>query len=130
MEVRCNNCEHSDITESYRDYVCPQCGSSTGFTLRVETADSGNLHDSVRIKAKADGEKRPYLEQWEGKDLHVASGEVRDVFQKTDRRGKRFLKRVIRPTGEVIKDEDIPLFEKDGGSAQRRYKPPNAPGAD
>lgn len=130
MEVACNRCGHTAIVETNNGYVCPQCGSTEDFSLSVEFADSVGVHDSVRLKAKTKGDKKPYLETWEGKSLHEASGELRDVFQVVDRRKKRYRKRVIGPTGEVIKDEDRPLSEKDGGSAQRRYKPPTAPIAD
>jgi hypothetical protein len=124
MEVSCNKCDHTAIAEASNGYACPHCGNTEGFALSVEVTDTVGAHDSVRLKVKTDGDKKPYLKAWEGKDIHAETGEVREVSQVVDRRNGRYQKRVTGPSGEVIKDENKPLSEKDGGSAQRRYKPP------
>ncbi|MET3937163.1 hypothetical protein [Arthrobacter sp. OAP107] len=120
MEIQCNACKHVETVELCDGYVCPECGSMQGFTMRVVINETLGIHESIRYKGKSEGEKRPYVEVHLGADLHEDSGEFREVTQVVDRRNNLYKKKVVRPIGEVVKDVEGPLIGHDGGSAQRR----------
>ncbi|MDQ0690939.1 hypothetical protein QF047_001899 [Arthrobacter sp. W4I7] len=122
MEIQCNACKYVETVESGEGYVCPECGSTDGFTMRVMIDETLGIHEGIRYKGKSEGDKRPFVEAHLGADLHEDSGEFREITQVVDRKNELYEKNVVRPNGEVVKDVKGPLKEHDGGSAQRRRR--------
>lgn len=125
--IQCQQCGQIDEAEYSPGYTCPSCGNTEGFDIQVSIHDSGTIYENVRVVEKELGAKKPSVDAWSGHDLHEDSGEYRDVEQVVDRKNNRYRKRVIRPTGEIVKDIDGPLTGHDGGSAHRRRRKDESP---
>jgi hypothetical protein len=97
---------------------CPECGSVKRKVL-VEVSDTIEIHDIVAIKARHDGERRPFREGKYGDGLHRDSGKWNTRVMTIDREADRYTERLVDgETGEVIHDVDEPLSEHRGhGSA-------------
>ena len=97
-----------------------------GRKVLVEVSDTIEIHDSVAIKARREGERKPFREGKYGDDLHRGSGKWNHREMTVDREGDRYTERVVDgETGETIHEVDEPLSEHRGhGGAKQRDDPP------
>jgi hypothetical protein len=98
---------------------CPVC-KSKAVTFQVQLADTVTLHDTLGLKFKQPGEKKPVVEIKTGDDLHRKSGRWMKLDRRIDRKGNRYTEKVVDPkTGEVTHHCDEPLTDHRGhGSAK------------
>ena len=78
------------------------------------------VHADLAAKAKRPGQKKPFLEQKSGDDLHRASGTWRKRTMVVDRDNDRYTKVVTDPkTGKELYRNEEPLSKHQGrGSAK------------
>jgi len=102
---------------------CPHCGS---LLRHFEANMSGTLtfHSKLAGKGRHSGEKRPFIEQTVGDDLHRKTGRWMQLHRLIDRTKRWYHERVTDPaTGTVVHECDEPLTEHRGhGSATPRAK--------
>lgn len=89
-----------------------------GITL---TDTAVTIHESLAVKAKSPGERKPFLESKQGDSYSTKRGRFMTLLQIVDRRNNRYRKLVADPeTGEVIRDVDERLTDHKGyGSAKK-----------
>lgn len=135
MVVKCKNCqsvllESDEIgfadEERQRIQPCPNCGQ-IGLHVEAMVSETGiKLYDSVGIKAKRPGLKKPLYEAKLGASQSTATGEWNQVTQIVDRTNTThdvpwYTKRVETKDGEVLRDVSHPLSEHTGrGSAKKK----------
>jgi hypothetical protein len=112
-EISCAKCGAA-IKAS--DEECPLCGCtfSAGETKIL-------LRASVRHGQP--GQIKPYAVYESGDSLHRESGEWRRVERTIDRKGNRYLERVMRPDGEIVREVDELLTEHTGRGSARGFTP-------
>lgn len=78
---------------------------------------------SLRVKAKAGGKGKPFVEQIIGASWFRRDGRWHVIEQVIDRRDNRYRKKVVdEQTGAVLRDDDKPLTEHQGFGSARRAK--------
>jgi hypothetical protein len=106
---------------------CSKCGSLTR-RINVTCSDTLTLHSKLNLKARHAGERRPFMDQTVGDDLHRKSGRWMKLYRLFDRRKEPrwYHEQIIDPeTGEVVHECSEPLVDHtDHGSAKRRIDPP------
>ena len=90
---------------------CAHCGS---LSRRIDVTCSGtlSLHSKLNVKARHAGEKRPFMDQTVGDDLHRKSGRWMKLYRLFDRVRvpNWYDERVTDPaTGEVVHECSEPL---------------------
>src|SRR6266851_644473 len=95
--------------ENVRRHPCPECGA-TARRIEETISDTITFRESISIKAKSPGEKRPFMEEKAGDDLHRATGRWNKLTRLIDRRGDHYFEEIIDgETGETIRRVDEPL---------------------
>jgi hypothetical protein len=98
---------------------CPKCGAlgrKFGITLSAEVA----IHTSLKIKAKHNGVKKPFVEQIQGADLQRSTGNMVQKERVIDRDNNLYREHVIDPlSGDIIHSAEEPLsLHTNHGSAK------------
>ena len=100
---------------------CPQCGSFSR-SIHVSCSDTLTFHSKLNLKARHSGEKRPFMDQTVGDDLHRNSGHWMKLYRLIDRVKDWYYERVTSPaTGEIVHECSEPLTNhRDHGSAKAK----------
>jgi hypothetical protein len=100
---------------------CPKCGSLSRMA-KVHIPAEVEVHGDLGLRARATGEKKPFLEQKTGDSYWRKMGKWMRRNQIIDRRNNRYVKTVEDPnTGEIVRDVDEPLTSHRGfGSVKRK----------
>lgn len=78
------------------------CGSTARDHL-VTVEDTVSVHEMIGLKGKRAGEKKPFIEQKSGDDLHRNSGRWMKVVRVIDRDNDHYSETVTDPeTGEIV----------------------------
>jgi hypothetical protein len=124
--IECKACGYEADTTPTERYACPACGSSEGLHIAITLTDDAGAHDSLRTKGH-DEDGHEFLDANTGDSFYRKDAEWHDVTQVVDRRAGRYRKKIIRKsTGEVLRDEDVPLDQHEPTAVTRR----RAEGAD
>jgi hypothetical protein len=123
----CGNCGHaldeSPSTPVEQRQPCPGCGS-LGRKVLIEVSDTITVHESVGLKVRHEGERRPFRLGKYGDSLHRLSGKWNRREMTVDRENDRYTERVIDgETGEVIHDVDEPLSDHRGHGSAKDKQP-------
>jgi hypothetical protein len=120
IHIECKACGHEvDVTPA-ETYVCPACGASAGLNIEVTLTDSVEVHESLRTQG-SDEQGKEFLDAKTGDSYFRKDEEWHDVTQIVNRREKRYRKKIVRKsTGEVLRDEDVPLDEHEPTALKRR----------
>jgi hypothetical protein len=102
--------------------VCAECGGSARIK-HLHIRDTVRVYGSLALKGKRPGEKRPFVKQKHGRDLHRDTGEVREVHRVIDRDNDRYTETIRSPTQGVVRSVDEPLREHRGHGAAKRHLP-------
>lgn len=100
---------------------CSQCGSKAR-SFHVAISDTITIHEMLGIKGKRPRQKRPFIEQKVGDDLHRKTGLWMKLKRIIDRDNDAYQETVTDPrTGQVVHHADEPLSKHQGhGSAKRK----------
>ena len=81
-----------------------------------------SIFGKLKLKGKAPGEKRPFIEQVTGDDLHRKSGLWMKMLRMIDRRNNKYHEKITNPkTGEVVHECEEPLSAHTGhGNAKTK----------
>lgn len=131
-EIICGLCgkklqERTDIPADKRK-PCPKCGSVLR-TFHVRIQEEIKIFSKFGIKAKAVGEKRPFLEEISGDDLHHKSGRWNKLLRIIDRRKNKYIEKVTDPeTGQIIHECSEQLSDHRGHGDAKKVKTAGKPG--
>ena len=79
---------------------CPMCGSLVRH-IEVRLESTVRVTSDLAVKGRRNGERKPFVEQKVGNDVHRATGTWRNRRMVVDRDNDRYLKVVTDPkTGE------------------------------
>jgi hypothetical protein len=118
--IECKACGHEVDVAPAETYVCPECGDIEGLDIAVAIDDSALAHESLRTQGY-DEHGKEFLDAKTGDNYFRKDEEWHDVTQIVDRRERRYRKKIIRKsTGEVIRDEDVPLNQHEPTAVKRR----------
>jgi hypothetical protein len=119
IHVGCKACHEVDAAPS-ETYVCPACGESQGLNIDVTVADAVGVYEALRTKGY-DEQGKKFLDAKTGDSYFRKDEEWHDVTQIVNHREGRYRKRIVRKsTGEVLRDEDVPLNEHEPTAVKRR----------
>jgi hypothetical protein len=108
-------CRPCDLTQPPDAIACERCGGPVNRKLDVTvTDDLPKLHESLKIKQKRPGVKKPLVEHLQGADFHRDSGTWRDRLHRIDRTVKpdRRTELIIGEDGTIYKDIDVRLDDQ------------------
>jgi hypothetical protein len=78
------------------------------------------VHPSLAVKGRRQGERRPFIEQKHGEDLHHDSGEWRQRDMVVDRDNDEYSETIVSPSLGVVRDVKEPRSDHQvHGSAKR-----------
>lgn len=123
-EVTCKECgatRGEEFRTGSGTYACPSCGS-TNIHVHVILVEIVSVHDCVGIKARREGERKPFREVFAGGDLRRRDGKWMEKKRVIDREQDLYEERVVDPeTGEVVHECSEPLTKRNGhGSAKKK----------
>jgi hypothetical protein len=119
IHVECKACGH-EVDSAAETYVCPACGESEGLDIDVTVADTVGVFDALRTKGD-DEQGKEFLDAKTGDSYFRKDEEWHNVTQIVDHREGRYRKKIVRKsTGEVLRDEDVPLNEHEPTAVKRR----------
>ena len=116
--VSCSGCgtqlnEGANLSMAERE-PCPNCGSRTR-TVAIALTGIVNIYSKCKTKGRRAAEKRPFVEQVVGDDLHRASGRWMRLNRLLDRARNWYSETVIDPeSGTVIHKCEEPLTDHQG----------------
>jgi hypothetical protein len=125
--VGCGNCGHvfddfeaaSAVDDNGNHLLsCPGCGSLTRH-YSISVSDTAVIRESVKYKAKHQGDKKPFQEGVAGVSHFKATDEWHDVQRTIDRTNNWYDEVVRGPNGEVIREVHEPLTEHVGRGAAK-----------
>jgi hypothetical protein len=120
IHIECKACGHEVDAAPAETYVCPECGVSEGLDIALTLGDSAEMHESLRAQGY-DEDGKEFLDAKTGDNYFRKDEEWHDVTQIVDRRERRYRKKIVRKsTGEVIRDEDVPLNQHEPTAVKRR----------
>lgn len=129
-------CLKCDLVQTGDSVVCSHCSGPLNRRVNINTSDSMEVHDSVQMKQRRPGIKKPLMESVQGDFYHRGSGTWSKIEQVVDRtiNPPRYRKRVIGADGKLYKDVDGLLSDqslhgpqKDGRSAGTETELPDEP---
>ena len=124
--IQCNACGHAVDVVPRETYVCPACGESRRLAIDVELSDTAEAHDMWGIKAK-DETGKVFLHSKIGDSYFRKGGEWHEIEQIANDQTWRYRKKIVRKaTGEVLRDDDVPLDQHEPTSVKRRRESGNA----
>ena len=99
----------------------PDCGSLSRH-IHVTCSETLSFHSKLNLKARHAGERRPFVEQTVGDDLHRKSGRWMEFYRLIDRAKNWYHERITDPaTGKIERECREPLTDHTGrGSAKCR----------
>lgn len=90
-------------------------------TLPIFVHDDINVHESVRLRDKQKGKKRPSKEVTSGLDFYRDTKEWRHIDRVIDWESNSYKETIMCPDGKIIRHCDEPLSEhRERGSAKRK----------
>ena len=122
--VTCRSCGNTG-GEEFRlpggTHRCPECGS-TDLDVHVTLTEQVSVHEKLGLKAKRDGEKKPFREVLTSDDLRKKDGKWMDKKRVIDREADTYDEIVIDPqTGKTVHECHEALSKHWGhGSAKTR----------
>ena len=120
IHIECKACGHKVDVAPAETYVCPACGASEGLHIDVTLADAVEAHDALRTKGY-DEQGKEFLDAKTGDSYFRKDEEWHDVTQIVNRRERRYRKKIVRKsTGEVLRDEDVPLEQHEPRAVKRK----------
>jgi hypothetical protein len=120
LHIECKACGNEIDVAPAEVYVCPACGASEGLNIDVALADTVEVHEALRTKGY-DEQGKEFLDAKTGDSYFHKDAEWHDLTQIVNRRERRYRKKVVRKsTGEVLRDEDMPLNEHEPTAVKRR----------
>jgi hypothetical protein len=125
VTVACGRCatvlDESQSLPPEERQPCANCGSVARHA-HVHVFDTGvEVHESVSIKAKRPGLKRPFREGKYGDSFHHDTGKWNERRMTIDREQNRYQERIVDPqTGRVLRDVDEPLDQHRGRGLARK----------
>ena len=126
--VECHSCREphtpaaGDRIVAGKRVACTRCGSKN-VKVKLRVAEMITIRDSLDLKARRPGFKRPVMEQRLGDDLHRASGRWRKIRRVFDRGNDRYIEHIVDDEGTTVRTIDVPLSEHRGhGSDDSRPK--------
>lgn len=121
--ILCSNCggqleEESTEADAKRN-ACPACGS-TARTIPISLQDTIGFSERLDFEGRHAGEKKPFIEQVHGADLHRKTGRLMHKSRIIDRENDLYHEKITDPrTGEVVHECKEPLSKHRGhGSAK------------
>jgi hypothetical protein len=119
--MRCAKCKTvlEDDPDRASPKPCHVCGHTERLYEKTMTGTVGT-RSSIALKAKSPGERKPFMEQKSGDDLHRKTGKWSKLTRVINRRGDRYVEKIVdEETGEVLREVDEPLSKhRDRGSAK------------
>src|SRR5713226_937583 len=111
--VHCGGCDATLDEDPHgpaeRRVPCPHCGSLLR-RFDVNMSDTVMLKSKLTAKGRHPGEKRPFIDQTVGDDLHRKTGRWMRLHRIVDRLRDWYHERVTDPaTGEVVHECEEPL---------------------
>jgi len=122
--VTCNNCgklhdpSAVDLVMAGTRVPCTRCGSEA-VKVDVHVTDTITMRDSLDLKAKRPGMKRPFIEQRVGHEQRRDSGRWSKIRRVIDRENDRYIEHITDDDGNVVRDVDVPLSEHRGHGSDR-----------
>ena len=91
---------------------------------QIALSETLTFHESLSIKQRRPGVKKPLVEATEGDSYHRDSGTWSKLLQRIDRtvRPHRYTKKVVGEDGTVYKDVDVPLGDQSAHGLQGRVR--------
>ena len=130
--VHCNACgatlDENPSAPVETRLPCPHCGSRSR-RIDVTCSATLSLHSKLNLKARHAGEKRPFMDQTVGDDLHRKSGRWMKRYRLFDRVKvpNWYVERVTdAATGEVVHECSEPLKSHRGHGSAKAAKTPAA----
>jgi hypothetical protein len=118
--IHCNACGHVVDVVPAETYVCPSCGEARGLHIEVDISDNVGIHDTASIKGK-DEQGKEFLDSKVGDSYFRKDDEWHEIEQTVNRKTRRYRKKIVRKaTGEVLRDEDVPLDQHEPTAVKRR----------
>ena len=130
--VRCGAC-HAKLDEdphapTEQRGPCPHCGSVSRH-FEVGISETLALHSKLTAKGRHPGEKRPFIEQTVGDDLHRKTGRWMKLHRVIDRLRNWYHERVTDPaSGQVMHECNEPLTEHKGHDSAKPKPDPKGGG--
>ena len=110
--------ERSDLAVEQRR-PCPSCGSLAR-RFELELAGSVDLRSALGLKARHEGDSRPFVEHFSGADFSTRWRRWMDKVRRIDRANDRYDEVVTDPqTGEVMHETHEPLSQHRGHGSVR-----------
>jgi hypothetical protein len=106
MTVRCANCRTvlEDDGDAANREPCHVCGHTERLYEETLTA-TVRIRPPLLVKAKSPGERKPFMEEKSGDDLHRKTGRWSKLTRLIDRRGDRYVENIVdEETGEILAD--------------------------
>ena len=120
IHIECKTCGHEVDATPAEAYACPACGAIDGLDIAVTLDDGAEAHESIRTRGY-DEHGKEFLDAKTGDSYFRKDEECHDVTQIVNRRDERYRKKIVRKsTGEVLRDEDVPLNEHEPTALKRR----------
>ena len=119
--IECKACGHEVDAVPAERYICPACGANEGLHVVIPLTDSGQGYEFLSTKGRKE-KGRQVLVAKSGDSYFHEGCEWHEIIQVADRRERRrYRKKVVRKsTGEVLRDEDVPLEEHEPTAVKRR----------
>ena len=103
--------------------LCPTC-NSTARNFAIELKATVGAHAQLSRKARARGEKKPFIEGKSGDDLYRKTGRWSVLDRTLDRRKDQYDERIVdKETGEPIRECHEPLTKHEGHGSAKAKKP-------
>lgn len=120
--VQCSQCEApvEEPSQVEDREPCPFCGSLAR-TFSMTVSDSIRLRESLALKVRRAGQRRPYVESKHGDDYYRATDEWRTVDRVINREADHYYEHIVSERGDVVRHVEEPLGQHRGhGSAKGR----------
>src|SRR4051812_2898912 len=104
VAIRCKECgtRLDDRGDPPPNGACPHCGS---FSRNIGVADDGRGRDGSRLKAREDGERKPWLERKDAPELHHDTQRWQNVRRVVNRRDDTYDEMITHEeTGDVLRE--------------------------
>jgi hypothetical protein len=118
--IQCNACGNVVDVVPEEIYKCPSCGEARDLHIEIELTDNALAHEMVGIKGQ-DERGKEFLDSKVGDSYFRKDDEWHEIEQTVNRKTGRYRKKIVRKgTGEVLRDEDVPLDQHEPTAVKRR----------
>lgn len=105
---------------------CPKCGSIKR-TFSIALANTLHVRGMLRLKGRRPGQKKPFIEQKVGDDLHRKTGIWNKLRRVIDRDNDSYSEEIMDPkTGQIIHKQEEPLSQHRGHGGAKKKKNPDS----